>query len=155
MTVDKEKLKALAEIMLRDIDGCLADSEACDFQQHAADYEALTQPGGVLALLEEIEQLRESHEQVCANYNRVSFASEERGKQVEQLKAENDALRSLVLSALEEGKGRPGTGGNAPGHCHGVPGVWDRGNGDRSGTACGWCKIWNAAQAMARGASHG
>lgn len=108
-----------------------------------------------LALLAEIEQLRESHEQVCANYNLVSFASEERGKQVEQLKAENDALRSLVLSALEEGKGRPGTGGNAPGHCHGVPGVWDRGNGDRSGTACGWCKIWNAAQAMAREASHG
>ncbi|MNJ43222.1 hypothetical protein D3C77_382190 [compost metagenome] len=93
MIIDKEKLKALAEIMLRDVDGCLTDSEARDFQQHVADYEALTQPGGVLALLEEIEQLRESHEQVCANYNRVSFASEERGNQVDQLKAENEALR--------------------------------------------------------------
>ncbi len=73
----------------------------------------------------------------------------------DQLKAENEALRSLVLSALEEGKGRPGSGGNAPGHCHDVPGVWDRGNGDRSGTPCGWCRIWNAAQAMAKEVSHG
>lgn len=76
-------------------------------------------------------------------------------QEMARLKAENEALRSLVLSALEEGNGRPGSGGNAPGHCHEVPGVWDRGNGDRSGTPCGWCRIWNAAQAMAKEASHG
>ncbi len=70
--------------------------------------------------------------------------------EIEKLKADNESLRGLVLSALEEGNGRPGTGGNAPGHCHAVPGVWDRGNGERSGTACGWCRIWNAAQAMAK-----
>ncbi|UBM23319.1 ead/Ea22-like family protein [Pseudomonas sp. p1(2021b)] len=72
----------------------------------------------------------------------------------DQFKAENEALRSLVLSALEESNGRPGSGGNAPGHCHEVPGVWDRGNGDRSGTQCGWCRIWSAAQAMAKEARH-
>jgi len=93
MTIDKAKLKELAEIMVRDIEGCLTNSEARDFQQHVADYEALTQPDGVLALLAEIERLRDSHEQVCTNYNRVSFASEERGKQVDQLKADNEALR--------------------------------------------------------------
>jgi hypothetical protein len=74
---------------------------------------------------------------------------------IDQLKAENEALRGLILSALEEGKGRLGAGGNAPGHCHAVPGVWDRGNGERSGTTCGWCRIWNAAQAMAKEASRG
>ncbi|WP_177429815.1 hypothetical protein [Pseudomonas sp. SWI44] len=73
----------------------------------------------------------------------------------DQLKAENEALRSLVLSALEEGNGRLSSGGNAPGHCHEVPGVWDRGNGDRSGTPCGWCRIRNAAQAMAKEAPNG
>lgn len=94
MTIDKAKLKELAEIMVRDIEGCLTNSEACNFQQHVADYQALTQPDGVLALLAEIERLHDSHEQVCANYNRVSFASEERGKQVDQLKAENDDYKS-------------------------------------------------------------
>ncbi|AFO47198.1 hypothetical protein [Pseudomonas putida] len=48
---------------------------------------------GVQDLLAEIEQLREANEQVCTNYNRVSFTSEERGKQIDQLKAENEELK--------------------------------------------------------------
>ncbi|MFG0496269.1 hypothetical protein ACF8MH_02915 [Pseudomonas sp. YQ_13] len=48
---------------------------------------------GVQDLLAEIEQLREANEQVCTNYNRVSFTSEERGKQIDQLKAENERFR--------------------------------------------------------------
>ena len=51
-------------------------------------------PATILALLAEIEQLRNSHEQVCTNYNRVSFISEERGKQIDQLKAENEDYKS-------------------------------------------------------------
>lgn len=44
-------------------------------------------------LMAENESLRKSHEQVCENYNRVSFVSEERGKKINQLKAENQDLR--------------------------------------------------------------
>lgn len=46
-----------------------------------------------LELIAEIDRLRDSHQQVCENYNKVSYASEERGKQIDQLKAENEALR--------------------------------------------------------------
>ncbi|KFE50125.1 hypothetical protein [Pseudomonas syringae] len=53
----------------------------------------------------ENERLREAHEQVCTNYNRASYASEERGKQIDQLKAKCEGLREKVacvddLSAL-------------------------------------------------------
>ena len=60
---------------------------------HNAEFAAAACPTTVLALLAEIEQLRNSHEQVCTNYNRVSFTSEERGKQIDHLKSENEALR--------------------------------------------------------------
>lgn len=42
----------------------------------------------ISALIAENERLQESHEQICTNYNQVSYASEERGKQIDQLKAE-------------------------------------------------------------------
>jgi len=45
-------------------------------------------PSAVLALIAENDRLREAHEQICTNYNKVSYASEERGKQIDQLKAE-------------------------------------------------------------------
>lgn len=57
-------------------------------------------PDVILALLAENERLKESHEQICANYNRISYASEERGKQIEQLKAENEALRKALKPLL-------------------------------------------------------
>lgn len=162
MTIDKQKLKALAEAA-QAWSGEIGEHRwyegECFKQPYFgvpdAEYLAAVSPATVLALLEEIDQLRDSHEQVCTNYNRVSFVAGERGEERDQLKAENEALRTLVLSALEEGKGRPGTGGNAPGHCHAVPGIWDRGNGERSGTTCGWCRIWNAAQAMVKEAIRG
>lgn len=36
---------------------------------------------------DEIKRLQEAHQQVCTNYNKVSHASEERGKEIERLKA--------------------------------------------------------------------
>lgn len=61
---------------------------------------AAASPATVLALLAEVEQLRDSHDQVCSNYNRVSFASEERGKQIDQLKAENEVLRKSIAGKV-------------------------------------------------------
>ena len=134
MTIDKQKLKALTDRVKTDRRFC------ADENHHAL-------ADGVQALLAEIEE-NAMHMRAFGEVMRSQ------AEQIGKLKAENEALRSLVLSALEEGKGRPGTGGNAPGHCHAVPGVWDRGNGERSGAACGWCRIWSAAQAMAKEAIH-
>lgn len=142
MTIDKQKLKALAEATREHLPG-------------VADPQMIVDTYAVLALLAEIERLEREQKNDLVAYKAVIERQEELRIERDQLKAENEALRGLVLSALEEGKGRPGAGGNAPGHCHAVPGVWDRGNGERSGTACGWCRIWNAAQAMAKEANHG
>lgn len=38
--------------------------------------------------------------------------------------------------------------GNAPGHGHKVAGVWDDDNGDKAGTPCEWCGVWNGAAAV-------
>lgn len=70
---------------------------------------------------------------------------------VDQLKAENEALRSVMACVVNEIPKHTSGNGNAPGHCHAIPGVWDQGNGAKSGTECAWCKVWNAAVAMSEG----
>ncbi|MEK2607717.1 hypothetical protein WLF18_01165 [Pseudomonas shirazensis] len=89
MTIDKEKLKALMEIMIRDMEGDLSEGEARNFHQHVADYETMTQPATILALLAEIER----HEAW-----RTAFLDERNAqmRQRDQLKAENEELRKDV-----------------------------------------------------------
>jgi len=41
----------------------------------------------VLELIAQVEQLKRAHEQICTNYNKVSYASSERGKKIEELTA--------------------------------------------------------------------
>lgn len=36
--------------------------------------------------------------------------------------------------------------GNAPGHCHEIPGIWDSDNGKKAGKQCAWCATWNEAK---------
>lgn len=77
-----DELKRLAEAV-RDSD---IDWEP---NQKSYDYfQALRDPRVVLALIAENDLLRGAHEQICTSYNQVSYASEERGKQIDQLKAE-------------------------------------------------------------------
>lgn len=92
MSVDKLALEFAARAYANNPSGHSGEDGA--FRSHAT-------PQAVLALIAEIEQLREANEQVCTNYNRVSFASEERGNERDQLKAENEALRSAALAAGE------------------------------------------------------
>lgn len=109
MTVDKEQLKSLAEASLTGDwyeagDLRYEDRKTGDIHglHHDDDrFIAAAGPATVLALLAEVEQLRDSHEQVCTNYNRVSFASEERGNERDQLKADNEVLRSAAMTARE------------------------------------------------------
>lgn len=61
MTIDKEKLKALAEAMLRDEQGAeLSGEEVRDFPEAVRSYEAMTAQSAVLALLAEIDRLTTS-----------------------------------------------------------------------------------------------
>ncbi|MNQ81548.1 hypothetical protein D3C85_965730 [compost metagenome] len=70
---------------------------------------------------------------------------------VVELQEENKMLRQVMSAVTSEvPRGEYIKPGNAPGHCHEIPGVWDRGNGEKSGKECGWCKVWNAAIDMSR-----
>lgn len=35
--------------------------------------------------------------------------------------------------------------GNAPGHSHKIPGVWDIDNSELAGKKCSWCELWQEA----------
>ena len=55
------------------------------------------------------------------------------------------ASASAVFSYLDD---RASFGsGNAPGHAHTRPGIWDDDNGTKAGSECEWCKTWNAFRA--------
>ena len=43
--------------------------------------------------------------------------------------------------------------GNAPGHGHLIPGIWDEDNGDLAGKPCAWCLTWAKFTALI--AAHG
>lgn len=63
------------------------------------------------------------------------------------MQAELEALKALMVELLEQiGEGDSGDG-NAPGHCHAIPGVWDSDNGRLAGKPCAWCAVWNKAKA--------
>lgn len=72
----------------------LADEVNAAFPDKEDLWSMVCTPTVGLELIAEIDRLRDSHQQVCENYNKVSYASEERGKQIDQLKAENEALRN-------------------------------------------------------------
>jgi hypothetical protein len=57
-------------------------------------------------------------------------------------------MKSLFSRLLEELDEYDRDDGNAPGHCHEVPGVWDSDNGKKAGKPCAWCAIWAKAKAM-------
>ena len=68
-----------------------------------------------------------------------------------ELEAENAEYRALLRELLVQLCENPGTreDGNAPGHAHDVPGVWDSDNGELAGKPCAWCAVW--ARAVANG----
>lgn len=88
--IDIQKLKALAEAANVRTSNADADEEAM------FSFECAFAPAAVLELIAELDRVRESHQQVCENYNKVSYASEERGIQLDQLKAENESLRQQL-----------------------------------------------------------
>jgi hypothetical protein len=60
--------------------------------------------------------------------------------------AQDVAIRGLLCRLVDQLGERDSGNGNAPGHGHDVPGVWDSDNGAKAGTACAWCALWAEAK---------
>lgn len=59
-----------------------------------------------------------------------------------------DGWRDVLEAVLREMPGRKDNNGNAPGHGHRIPGIWDSDNGPLAGKPCAWCLAWNTAKKM-------
>lgn len=79
----------------------------------------------------------------------------EHGEQSElvMLRERVTELEGLLRMVVEEIPHRPTAmrKGNAPGHGHSVPGIWDSDNGELAGKECAWCKVWATATALLEG----
>lgn len=60
---------------------------------------------------------------------------------------EMQAVISAIVAEIPH-RSRHAINGNAPGHAHRDPGIWDSDNGPLAGKECGWCKAWAAAVAL-------
>lgn len=63
--------------------------------------------------------------------------------------AETDAerFRSILAAVVDELQREDRDyNGNAPGHAHETPGVWDGDNGALAGKQCAWCRTWKLAR---------
>lgn len=96
MTIDREKLKALAETLLRDERGEeFTKEEAAAFPQAVRDFESITAPSAILALLAEIDQLKAALDMESAEL----AWSDSDGREIQ---AERDKLRA-ELAGLRTG----------------------------------------------------
>lgn len=84
----------------------------------------------------------------------VAYVAAANPATVLELIAEIERLREVMSCVVNEIPRSTHRDGNAPGHCHTIPGIWDRDNGGKAGTECGWCKVWNAAVSMSKESSH-
>lgn len=62
------------------------------------------------------------------------------------LLTERDEVRELLADVVRQ-LDRDNDYGNAPGHGHARPGIWDDDNGELAGKPCAWCALWNRAKA--------
>lgn len=124
----------------------------------------MSKPTGKLAFAyQTIAKMEERIEALLAERDRLSNDLADARmlfvRDTDELIAERDALakdaerfREIVAAVVREHPHRSANRGNAPGHGHSVPGVWDSDNGALAGTECAWCKTWNEAIAALQGA---
>ena len=75
----------------------------------------------------------------CACVTRLSQVAEEASDRIQDRDRLLDALTRLVHELPR------GDRGNAPGHSHKVPGIWDSDNGALSGSPCRLCDAYARA----------
>jgi hypothetical protein len=61
---------------------------------------------------------------------------------------QRDELLKTFGLVIDELESRHGNDGNAPGHGHEIPGVWDNDNGKLAGKPCAWCAVWAKAKEL-------
>lgn len=67
----------------------------------------------------------------------------------EAVAKERDRWRPALDAVVREFDHREeGRDGNAPGHGHSIPGVWDEDNGPIAGTTCAWCATWKIVREL-------
>ena len=60
--------------------------------------------------------------------------------------SELNRLKGLICAMVDHlERRREFRNGNAPGHGHSTPGVWDIDNGELAGKKCSWCELWQEA----------
>jgi hypothetical protein len=57
-------------------------------------------------------------------------------------------MKALLAELLDQLGERDRGDGNAPGHAHDIPGIWDMDNGKLAGKPCAWCATWAKAKAL-------
>jgi hypothetical protein len=66
--------------------------------------------------------------------------------------AVDDEFREVMTTLFYELEARDKwpSPGNAPGHAHSLPGIWDSDNikSGLAGKPCAWCAVWNKAKAL-------
>ena len=63
-------------------------------------------------------------------------------------KSQRDELLDVFQLVIAEMEHRDRNDGNAPGHGHDIPGVWDSDNGALAGKPCAWCAVWKKAKEL-------
>ena len=91
-------------------------------------------------LMEVAEELRRQHVRIKELEAQLSATQ----PAAQGLDAER--LRHLLCKMVDQlERRRKYRYGNAPGHCHNTPGIWDSDNGKLAGQKCGWCEVWQEA----------
>lgn len=88
----------------------------------------------------------------CAELNgwtpeRIRDAAQ-RMDEIDAVRKQRDEVFSVFSILIDEMDKRHHSDGNAPGHAHEIPGVWDRDNGPMAGKPCAWCAVWNKAKEL-------
>ena len=59
-----------------------------------------------------------------------------------------EKYEALLMQWHEQQKDRVGRNGNAPGHGHSTPGIWDSDNGEIAGHECAECALFELASKL-------
>lgn len=65
-----------------------------------------------------------------------------------EIRKQRDELLEVFQLVISEMTHRDMLDGNAPGHSHEIPGVWDSDNGELAGMNCAWCAVWKKAKEL-------
>ena len=68
-------------------------------------------------------------------------------EQAKNMRFDAESWQSILEAVMREMPHHGRGDGNAPGHGHAIPGIWDKDNGELAGKECAWCKTWSAARA--------